>query len=147
MNCGIQTMIEDRIVLSRQFLKYTDLQSDAVAEIRRIDEISKVISSFGNNCAKCMNLTSRDKRTEKYLSDQYYSVIGHEFRKYLSDNMTVKELRKAEFESARNVANQYVEHNIKTLLRGKPGENGMYLGKGEALFRSSLEKIERKTHG
>ena len=147
MNCGIQSMTEDRIILSRQFVEDTELQDDAVKEIKRIDEISKIIRAFGADCAKCMNLDAKDKRIEGLLSEQYYGAVGHDFRKFLSGNMTLKDLRNAEFDSAKRTVDQYIEYNIKALLRGKMGENGMYLGKSEASFKASIAKLERKTYG
>ena len=50
-SCGIQSMTEDRITLSRQFLEDTDTQVDAVNEIKRIDEISKLIRTEIRVCS------------------------------------------------------------------------------------------------
>ena len=144
VNCGIQSMTEDRIVLSRQFLMDTDTQVDAVNEIKRIDSISKLVFNFGNNCARCMNLASKDIRVGGHLSDQFYDRIGYEFRKYLSGLSSITDIRKSEFEIAREVTAQFVEHNIKALLKGKSGEKSMYLGKAEAIFNAGILKIERK---
>ena len=147
MNCGIQSMTEDRIVLSRQFLEDTDLQADAVKEIARIDEIAKAVYGFGNDCSQCMNFDKKDKRIGRQLSDQYYGAIGQAFRAYLAGELSVQDLRNAEFDCARNVSNQFVEQNIKALLRGKPGENEMYLGKAEKNLGIHLAKIKRKLNG
>lgn len=144
MNCGIQSMTEDRITLSRQFLEDTDTQVDAVNEIKRIDEISKLIRTFGNNCARCLNLSDRDARIGKSLVEQYYTAVGHAFRKYLSGRSSVQDLRKAEFDTARSITVQYIDHNIKALIRGKAGDKGMYLGKAEVIFNAKLSKLERK---
>ena len=143
-SCGIQSMTEDRITLSRQFLEDTDTQADAVSEIKRIYDISKLIRSFGNNCAKCLNLLDSDTRIGKSLVEQYYTAVGHEFRKYLSGRSSVQDLRKAEFDIARSITVQYIDHNIKALIRGKAGDKGMYLGKAEVIFNAKLSKLERK---
>lgn len=147
MNCGIQTMTEDNIILSRQFLEDSDLQADALDEIERIEELSKVLNSFGNKCARCLNHDSKDTRIGKMLAEQYYSSVGHEFRRYLTGDTTVQMLREAEFQLARETADQFVKDNIKALLRGKSGKNGMYLGKAEADLKSDMYRLERKTHG
>ena len=143
-SCSIQSMVEDRILLCRQFLKDSVIQSDAVNEIERIDRIAKVVKSFGNNCAKCMNLSDRDTRIGGDLSEKFYAIIGHEFRKYLSGKTTIESLRKSEIIYAKDIVALFIKQNIKILLRGKPGERGMYLGKAEALFYSKLSKLERE---
>lgn len=142
--CGIKSMTEDKITLSRQFLEDSDTQADALSEIKRTEEISKLLRSFGNNCARCMNLSDKDTRIGKMLVEQYYTVIGQEFRKFLSGKSSVEDLRKEEFELVRRITAQYINKNIKSLIRGKAGDKGMYLGKAEAIFNTKLSKLERK---
>lgn len=142
--CGIQSMIEDRIILSRQFLEDSDIQADAISEIKRTDEISKLIKGFGNNCARCMNLSDKDTRIGRMLMEQYYTAVGQEFRKFLSGESPVQNIRKAQFDLARRITADYINKNIKSLIRGKAGDKGMYLGKAEAIFSSKLSKLERK---
>ena len=147
MNCGIQAMTEDRIVLSRQFLEDSDLQSDACDEIEAINNIARIVRSFGNDCAQCMNFSGRDNRIGKALAIRYYEAVGQEFRKYLSGNSTIDELREAKISLAKKTVNTFVEQSIKALLRGKSGESGMFLGKAEAKFNSGLSKLERRENG
>ena len=147
MNCGIQAMTEDRIVLSRQFLEDSDLQSDACDEIEAINNIARIVRSFGNDCAQCMNFSGRDNRIGKALAIRHYEAVGQEFRKYLSGNSTIDELREAKISLAKKTVNTFVEQSIKALLRGKSGESGMFLGKAEAKFNSGLSKLERRENG
>ena len=59
-----------------------------------------------------MNLSDKDTRIGKMLVEQYYTVIGQEFRKFLSGKSSVEDLRKEEFELVRRITAQYMNKNI-----------------------------------
>lgn len=151
--CGIQTMLEDSIVLSRKFMEDSETRQDAVAEIKRVEKIAKVIEEFGANCARCMGLPNRSEKgspveaIRKELADQYYSCVGIDIRRFLAGDMPLNELRKREFAVAKKVTDEFIERNIKTLLRGKPGDNGMSLGKCQLNFQKRLSALEREIYG
>ena len=146
-SCSIQMMIEDQILLSRQFLVDSELRNDSVYELKQIEQIAKIINSFGNNCAKCMGFSDRDTRFGKRLTDQYYNVIGLAFRRFLSGESDIQNLRKLEVDVARETTKQFIAHNIASLLRGKAGKTQMFLGKAEAIFNTRLLKFEERKNG
>lgn len=148
MACGIRAMIEDSVVVGRRFLVNSRMQRNACEEIERTKEITIAVYSFGADCSRCMNLSKKDddKKGKKkdpvglMLQRRYTDEIGQVFRGFIAGRVSLNDLRKAEYDIAVRLVEEYVEENMWSLLKGRGGEEGMNLGEAYDIFIGRIIK-------
>ena len=146
MNCGIQSMKEDSIVINRVFLTETEAEQDAEQEIDNIKKITGILHVFGQNCSLCMGRSEKDMNIANELKRNYHSEIGQRVREYLAGVITLQNLKEEEFRIAKNTASRFVENNTAALLSGKrktDSHGGMTLGAAERIFYGTLRKMQK----